>query len=134
MHIEFGVQRAERLQRGHHFGQRILHRGGHAQRALEPGVFATGFVDGQLRRFQHAQTAHIKTFARFCQRQPPSVAGEQGDAQFSLQALDGEADHGPGLPQQISRRGQGTGFHHGFESVETIKTDHAKCHLLSKIF
>ena len=97
--IQVRVQGAEQFQRRHHFGQRIFHRSGDAQRALEFGVLAARFVNRQASRFQHAQAMHVKTLPRFSQRQPPGVTREQGHAQLSLEALDIEADHGTGLPQ-----------------------------------
>ena len=106
MHVQFRVPGAKQLQRRHHFGQRVLHRGSDAQRALEFGVFTARLVNRQPRFFEHAQAAYIKTFARLGQRQPPGVANEQSHPEFSLQAFDVEADHGPGLAQQISGCGQ----------------------------
>ena len=92
------MQGTKHFQRWHHFGQRIFHSGGNAQRALEFGVLAARLVNGELRRFKHAQAALIKPLARLCQGQPAGVAREQSNAQLSFQALDIEAHHRPGLP------------------------------------
>ena len=87
-------------------------------------MFTTGLVNRQAGRLQHAQAMHIKAFARLGQRQPSGIACQQGHAQLGLKALDIEADHSTGLPQQICGTRQGTGLNHRLEGVESIEADH----------
>ena len=134
MDIQVRVQAAKGFYRRGNDGQGIFDSGGDAQRALELSMLTAGFFYRQAGLFEHARAAQVKAFAGIGERQLAGVAGQQGDAEFRLQALEVAADHGASLAQQVRGSSERAGLDHSLESVKTVQADHDGRPPLSKYF
>ena len=134
MDIQVRVQASKGFYRRSNYSQGIFDSGGDTQGAFELGMFTAGFFYRQAGLFKHARAAQVEALTRVGQCQLAGVAGQQGDAEFRLQALEVEADHGAGLAEQIRGRGERTGLDHGLEGVKTVQADHGGRPPLSKYF